>query len=70
MRRSKLIALVLGIFLILFAPLLGYFLSFVCLSLLGGMGTDSFLLIMDHCMTGFQIIGILSAAYGILNIRS
>ena len=66
MNKSKLITIVLGIILILLAPTLGFYLSHIYLLLIGGMETEKFLLIMDGCINGFQIIGLLSVLYGVL----
>ena len=70
MNKGSILAIVCGVAIILLAPLLGNSLSHIYLSLLGGMETDKFLLVIDGCIRGFQIIGALSALYGILRISS
>lgn len=69
MKISKMVAVILGIVLILLAPVFGLYLSNIYLRLMGGMETEKFLLIMEGCITGFQVIGVLSALYGMLKIR-
>ena len=68
MSKGSIFALVCGVVIILLAPLLGNSLSAIYLSLLGGMATDKFLLVVDGCIRGFQIIGAMSGLYGILKI--
>lgn len=66
MNKSKLIAIVLGIIIVILAPIFGFYLLHTYLLLIGGMETEKFVLIMDRCITGFQIIGVLSVFYGVL----
>lgn len=70
MNKIKLTAVILGIVFILSAPIFGLYLSNICLRLIGGMETEKFLLIIEGCITGFQIIGVLSVLYGMLKARS
>lgn len=69
MNKVKLIVVILGIVLILLAPVFGLYLSNIYLRLIGGMETEKFLIIIEGCITGFQVIGALSALCGMLKIH-
>lgn len=54
-----------GVLSILLAPILGSYFAQIYLRLLGGMETEKFLLLLDGCITAFQLIGVLAAGYGL-----
>lgn len=65
MKNIKFFLTILGVAIILFAPLLGNELSNCYLILSGGMETEKFLRIIDGSIRGFQIIGTLMTVYGL-----
>ena len=70
MKNIKFFMTLLGVAIILFAPLLGNELSNCYLFLLGGMETEKFLRIMDGGICSFQIIGALMAGYGLFGHKN
>lgn len=65
MSKVELIITIIGIIIILAAPLLGTNMAEFFLMLLGGMETEKYHIIMASCNLGIQIIGALIAAYGL-----
>lgn len=65
MKSIKFFITLLGVAIILFAPLLGNELSTCYLILLGGMETEKFLRMIDGSICSFQMIGALMTAYGL-----
>lgn len=65
MNKAKLIITIIGMVLIITAPLLGANMAGLYLMLLGGMESEKYLIIIKSCNLSIQIIGALLAAYGL-----
>lgn len=65
MNTIKLILLLIGLALILLAVPLGSFLAHLWLALSDGMEVSLWTVIFDRCIFGVQLLGALSAAYGL-----
>ncbi len=70
MTKQRIVLIFVSIVVVLMAPLLGIALAERYLMLSGGMATEKYMLIMEGCIHGFQIIGILAAAYGLFGKSS
>lgn len=65
MNKVEFIITIIGIIIILTAPLLGTNMATLYLGLLGGMETEKYHIIIASCNLGIQIIGALIVAYGL-----
>lgn len=65
----EILAIILGVVIILSAPVLGKTTADFLLDFFGGMDANHFTAIFEGCIRGFQIIGTLCAIYGILGIQ-
>lgn len=69
MKNIKLFLTILGLSIILLAPLLGNGLSTCYLILSSGMETEKYLCIIDGSIRSFQIIGALISAYSLFSYK-
>lgn len=70
MKNIKFLLTILGVAIILFAPLLGNELSACYLILSGGMETEKYIRIIDGGIRSFQIIGTLLTVYSLFGHKN
>lgn len=65
MNKTKNVLIILGILIMLIAPLMGSCLAELYLIIIGGMETEKYLLIIQGCINAFLIIGTITTIFGL-----
>lgn len=65
MNKVNFVIAIIGLSLVVTAPLTGTYLAELYLGILGGMETEKYHIIMASCNLGIQIVGALIAAFGL-----